>query len=286
MPYKKRIDTYLESLLNPQGRIPHRLYEAMHYSVLRGGKRFRAELVYRIGEFFHASKEILDPLAAAVEICHAFSLVHDDMPCIDNDDLRHGKPTTHKAFDESTALLAGDSLLLYAFSIISQLAVEPEKRLWMLQKTSFHLGATGLCGGEYDDVMASDQTLSLDALISIYKRKTGALLSLCSLLPYAAGTTFCPQKAQHLEDFGYYLGIAYQLQDDSLDFHPDPAIKGRTPQSDQKNRKTTLYDLLGEDKAVRQVQEYMLLAHQCLKNFRGIDDILEPFLEKILTRRQ
>ncbi|MEY4763260.1 MAG: hypothetical protein RLZZ200_3117 [Pseudomonadota bacterium] len=247
-----RIETVLDRVLQLPEPGTVRLLEAMRYSVLGGGKRLRPVLVYCTGEALGARPEALDATAAAVELIHAYSLVHDDLPAMDNDDLRRGRPTCHKAFDEGTAMLAGDALQALAFDV---LASDPDPgmgadaRLQSLRILAHGIGTAGMAGGQAIDLEAVGHRLDIARLEEMHRRKTGALIKASVLMgAVAAGVTRGPEFAA-LDRFGTELGLAFQIQDDILDVEGDVATLGKAVGADAALEKPTYPSLLGMDRA-------------------------------------
>jgi len=240
--YKARIEQVLDqSLALPDPGTP-RLREAMRYSALSGGKRLRPLLVYVTGESLGAPLEALDAPAAAVELIHAYSLVHDDLPAMDDDDLRRGRPTCHRAFDEATAILVGDALQALAFAVLAQ-GAEPgaagAARLIMVRILARASGTSGMAGGQAIDLVSVGQSLGIEALENMHARKTGALIQ-CSVLlgAIAAGMTAGEEFAA-LERFGADIGLAFQIQDDILDVEGNAELLGKRTGADAARMKPT-----------------------------------------------
>jgi len=224
--YRKRVDAALERCLPDADEPPQRLHEAMRYAVLGGGKRVRAILVYASADAVGGTSEGLDAPACAVELIHAYSLVHDDLPAMDDDELRRGRPTCHRAFDEATALLAGDALQSLAFEVLSSdpsLAVTAERRCRMLELLSKAVGSRGMAGGQAIDLGAVGRSLSLEELEQMHLRKTGALIR-ASILLGALCASADDASVEKLDEYARCVGLAFQIQDDVLDLYGD---KGR-----------------------------------------------------------
>lgn len=224
------------------------LLQAMHYSALSAGKRLRPFLVYTTGSLFQVPESTLDVPAAAVECIHAYSLIHDDLPAMDNDDLRRGQPTCHKKFGEAQAILAGDALQTLAFSLLSSAAmpeVSDHSRIAMLAQLAQASGVAGMCGGQALDLAAQGQPISLAQLERIHRYKTGALISVAVRL----GALTAGQRAQSalplLEQYAQNIGLAFQVQDDILDVVGDTATLGKRQGADEKLHKSTYPTLLG-----------------------------------------
>ncbi len=231
---------------------PHadcRLTDAMRYSLFNGGKRFRPALVYAVAEALGAEAHCADAPACAVEIIHSYSLVHDDLPAMDDDDLRRGKPTVHRAFDEATAILAGDALQVLAFQSLAADAVAPDRRVAMIALLAEASGTRGMAGGQAIDLAAVGRTLSLDEVEEMHRRKTGALLQASVLLGALASAHLDDATRARLERFGDRLGLAFQIVDDILDIEGDPALLGKTVGADIAHNKPTYPAVIGIDAA-------------------------------------
>jgi farnesyl diphosphate synthase len=245
---RARIEGVLEQALELPDAGTARLREAMRYSVLGGGKRLRPTLVYLTGEALGGSLEQLDAPAAAVELIHVYSLVHDDLPAMDDDDLRRGRPTCHRAFDEATAILVGDALQALAFAVLareSPAGSPPPVRLEMIRVLARATGTSGMAGGQAVDLGAAGRTLTVAALEDMHRRKTGALIQ-CSVLlgALAAGVTGGAELAG-LERFGAEVGLAFQIQDDILDVDGDAALLGKSTGADAARSKPTYPSTVG-----------------------------------------
>lgn len=218
-----------------------RLGEAMRYSALGGGKRLRPILVYATGEALGAATELLDDAAMAVELIHAYSLVHDDLPAMDDDDLRRGRPTCHKAYDEGTAVLVGDALQALAFEIIADCnsALTPAARLQQIQVLAQGIGTAGMAGGQAIDLAAVGRPLPADALEGMHRRKTGALIRSSVLMGAIAAGTVGGKAYDALGVYGAELGLAFQIQDDVLDVAGETAALGKTAGADAVRCKPT-----------------------------------------------
>jgi geranylgeranyl pyrophosphate synthase len=246
--YRARIEQVLDRCLAlPDAGTP-RLREAMRYSTLGGGKRLRPALVYLTGESLGAALADLDAPAAAVELIHVYSLVHDDLPAMDDDDLRRGRPTCHRAYDEATAILVGDALQALAFSVLADHSmgnVVPATRLSMIRTLAQAAGTAGMAGGQAVDLAAVGQTLSVDAVENMHRRKTGALIKGSVLLGAIGAGIDSGRDFQALESFGDEIGLAFQIQDDILDVEGDAAVLGKTTGADAALSKPTYPSTVG-----------------------------------------
>ena len=246
--YRARIEQVLDRCLAlPDAGTP-RLREAMRYSTLGGGKRLRPALVYLTGESLGAALTDLDAPAAAVELIHVYSLVHDDLPAMDDDDLRRGRPTCHRAYDEATAILVGDALQALAFSVLADdsiAKVVPAIRLSMIRTLAQAAGTTGMAGGQAVDLAAVGQMLSVDAVENMHRRKTGALIKGSVLLGAIGAGIDSGPDFRALELFGDEIGLAFQIQDDILDVEGDAAVLGKTTGADAALSKPTYPSTVG-----------------------------------------
>ncbi len=235
------------------------LEQAMHYAVFNGGKRLRPILIYTIGQALDIDYHHLDGCASAVELVHAYSLVHDDLPAMDNSDLRRGKPTCHKAFDEATAILAGDSLQTLAFTILTEHTndrLNADKRCTMLAILAHASGTHGMAGGQALDLAYTGTKPTLAQLKTMHSLKTGALIRACALLP--ASLKGVDETIQNkLNRYAHYLGIAFQIHDDILDIESPSTLLGKPQGTDANNAKTTYPDLMNMEKAKAVAHDYI-----------------------------
>ena len=259
MDYRERTEQVLDRALQLPEAGSRRLVEAMRYSALGGGKRLRPTLVYVSGVALGASLEQLDDPAAAVELIHVYSLVHDDLPAMDDDDLRRGRPSCHRAFDEATAILAGDALQALAFEILAgpeHLSdQEAIRRRTMCRLLAHRIGTVGMAGGQAIDLESVGKRIDLAALQDMHRRKTGALIEASVLLgAVAAGVTSGPSY-QALQDYSAAIGLAFQIQDDILDVTGTTDSIGKVAGADAALDKPTYTSLLGLDGAQRAAAE-------------------------------
>ncbi len=255
--------------------------EAMRYSLLAGGKRLRPQMVFSVIEGYHLNNEIGYDYAAALEMIHTYSLIHDDLPAMDNDDLRRGKPTCHKQFDEATAILAGDGLLTYAFEVLAK-ADLPHNAL-AVQILAKCAGSSGMVLGQTLD-MHEDSRVDYKALEEIYKYKTGCLFSAALMLGALASNKVDNKTLSTWDSIGTKIGIAFQIQDDLLDVRMDSAALGKS-NSDIRNEKVTAVSLLGEEQAEKLMNELYAECDKMLSNIEDFDNcILTNLLNGVKTR--
>ena len=255
--YQARLHTTLEHWLPPATQYPARLHEAMRYSV-NGGKHLRPLLIYAAGEVLGLNPRMLDAPAAAVELIHAYSLVHDDLPAMDDDDLRRGRPTTHKKFDEATAILVGDGLQALAFFVLAHdrdAGLEPMQRLKMIEVLTDAAGSRGMVGGQAIDLQSEQQSLSLAELEALHIHKTGALIRACLLMACYAKAPLDAAHLDALDRYGKCIGLAFQIQDDVLDVEGNSAALGKTAGKDQASRKSTYPSVMGLRAAKERARE-------------------------------
>lgn len=242
--WQSRIEDALRRVLPSPDSEPARLHAAMRHAALNGGKRIRPLLVYATGHAFGAPDQALDDAALAVELIHCYSLVHDDMPAMDDDDLRRGQPTVHVAFDEATAILAGDALQSLAFERLSDAPLGDAKKIAMLRELAIASGHAGMCGGQALDIDATGERISIEQLERLHAMKTGALLRAAVRLGALAAGANDAQKAA-LNTYADALGLAFQVKDDLLDIESDSATLGKTAGKDLAQDKATFPALIG-----------------------------------------
>ncbi|MEK1940143.1 MAG: (2E,6E)-farnesyl diphosphate synthase [Pseudomonas sp.] len=283
-----RVDAKLDELFHAPRAELALIYQAMRYSVINGGKRVRPLLVYAACEALGGSPERADAAACAVELIHAYSLVHDDLPAMDDDDLRRGQPTTHKAFDEASAILAGDGLQSLAFEVLADGQRNPlpaEVRLDMLSHLAKAAGPAGMVGGQAIDLGSVGQWLDQGALEIMHRHKTGALIEASVRLGALASGEADSLSLRALQDYAQAVGLAFQVQDDILDVESDTATLGKTQGKDQANHKPTYPALLGLDAAKIYALELRDLALHALRPFGEAAEPLRDLARYIVERR-
>ena len=280
------VETALDAALPDRGTPPAPLHAAMRYAVLAPGKRLRPFLVYEAGRLFGADRERLDAGACAVEMIHAYSLIHDDLPAMDDDDLRRGQPTCHRAFDESTAILAGDALQALAFEHLAGAEpLECGQRVAMIQALGEAAGSRGMAGGQALDLGAVHHRPDTDALETMHRYKTGALI-LASLRIGAMGSPDPIDAAEReaLEHYGRSIGLAFQVQDDILDVTGDSQTTGKTSGADARREKPTYPELMGLAPARRFAGTLRDTAVEALGGFGPRADTLRSLADYIVSR--
>lgn len=257
-----RINQFLEAQLNQVDTQPAPLADAMKYALLLGGKRIRPFLVYATGRMLGASMNQLDYVAAAIEAVHAYSLIHDDLPAMDNDSLRRGEPTCHIAFDEATAILAGDALQAFAFETLTNAtALSAEQKVRLVHALSHAAGAQGMCLGQSLDLISEHKSVSLTELERIHNSKTAALLSAALIMGFICSPRYSDkQLEQQLARYGAAIGLAFQVQDDILDIEGESSVLGKTVGADLASDKSTYPKLLGLDGAKQKAQDLYQIA--------------------------
>lgn len=280
-----QMEQTLKNFLPALEQEPKMLHEAMHYAVLDGGKRVRPLLVYAAGELFDANADAMARAAAAVEMIHAYSLVHDDMPCMDDDDLRRGKATVHKKYDEATALLVGDALQAQAFLVLAEGTLEASRKVAMLSRLAQAAGSHGMCGGQAIDCAAVGQALTLQELEHMHNLKTGALLEAAVMLGAWAGKTLLAAESLALHAYSQAIGLAFQVVDDILDATADSATLGKTAGKDAAHNKPTYVSLLGLDASLALAEKLRQDAHSALLPFGDGATRLRELADLIVQRK-
>lgn len=286
---QSRIDSALEQRLQSLNGIAPRLEQAMHYSVFNGGKRVRPILVYATAEALQNNNSLCDSAACAIEFIHAYSLIHDDLPAMDDDDLRRGKPTCHIAFDEATAILAGDALQTLSFETLANDPAgqqNPALILQMMQRLGQASGNNGMVGGQAFDLDSTGKQLGLEQLKQMHRHKTGALISASVILGALASGHATASQLAALEKYAACIGLAFQIKDDILDVESDTQTLGKQQGADQHLNKATYTSILGLDEAKQAAQEQHRQALAALDIFGGEADNLRQLSAYIIERNK
>ncbi len=265
-----------------------RLLEAMQYAVLNGGKRLRPLLVYATGQALDLDEALLDAPACAVELIHCYSLVHDDLPAMDDDALRRGRPTAHLAFDEATAILAGDALQALAFQILGAGARSDHERigrLAMVAELAVACGAAGMAGGQAKDLAMEHQKPDRSAVETMFRLKTGALIRASVIMPAALAPTLPRTQMQALRDFGEHIGLAFQIRDDLLDIEGETEVIGKQAGADQALGKASWPALFGIEAARERINELDAQARSALEKVGGDTSALHAMADYLLNRQ-
>lgn len=278
----RKVENSLLSYLPDAKDGQYQVAEAMKYSLINGGKRIRPVLALEFARACGGSRDDCLPLACALEYIHTYSLIHDDLPCMDNDDLRRGKPSCHKQFDEATALLAGDALLTHAFEIVSEADLSDDKKVMATSLLAQNSGVIGMIGGQVIDILFEKGNPTLKDLLTVYKLKTGALISAACLMGCISAGADSNQLAA-ASKFAYSLGIAFQIQDDILDITGDEKKLGKPVGSDAENSKTTYATVAGMDKAKQDVKRLTENAVKQLAYFEN-SEFIELLAYKLVNR--
>ena len=277
--YQQRVNSALDKYLPSNDPPEHNLAEAIRYSVVGGGKRIRPAMVYAAGEAMGVSTDLLDIPACAVEMIHAYSLIHDDLPAMDDDDLRRGLPTCHKAFDEATAILAGDALQALAYEILAKddhKELTPEHRINMLSLLTQASGAHGMAGGQAVDLASVGKQLNLSQLENMHRLKTGALIHASVLLGGMCQQNISGENINILSEYSLCIGLSFQIQDDILDVISDTETLGKPQGSDEAQEKPTFPAIIGLEES----KQLALEQHQQAIN------ILQPLDERADSLRE
>jgi geranylgeranyl pyrophosphate synthase len=285
--FQAEVEAALENSLPPADLEPNRLHEAMRYAVLGPGKRIRPVLVYATGEAFNTPISHLHASAVAVELIHAYSLIHDDLPAMDDDDLRRGRPTCHKQFDEATAILAGDALQALAFSVIARdtrSKIPPEQQVEMLGALADASGSTGMAGGQAIDLAAVGARLTLGELEKMHLYKTGALIRTSVKLGCLASHIDDVEMVTRLDRYAQCIGLAFQVQDDILDVEGETAVIGKPQGSDSEQNKPTYPQILGMQEAKQTAQRLCDEALACLAPLGPTANTLRQIASYIVSR--
>lgn len=285
--YQQRINNFLAEKLDQLVINDEKLHQAMRYGLLIGGKRMRPYLAYITGEALGADLSDIDGVAGALECIHAYSLLHDDLPAMDDDDLRRGEPTCHKAFDEATAILAGDSLQTLAFDILANhnfsQVIQP-KQIKLIQQLVSASGYQGMCGGQALDLAATDQQIPLEALEVLHSLKTGALLEASVLMGAECAAQATEKDKKTLKEYAQFIGLAYQVQDDIIDITSTEEQLGKPSGSDLAANKSTYPALLGLYGAQQKAENLFQQALQALTSLPYNTQSLAEFATFIIKR--
>ena len=277
--YQQRVNSALDKYLPTDDPPEHNLAKAIRYSVIGGGKRIRPAMVYAAGEAMGVSNDLLDIPACAIEMIHAYSLIHDDLPAMDDDDLRRGRPTCHKAFDEATAILAGDALQALAYEILAKddhKELTPEHRINMLSLLTEASGAHGMAGGQAVDLASVGKQLNLAQLENMHRLKTGALIRASILLGAMCQQNISDDEINILSEYSLCIGLSFQIQDDILDVIGDTETLGKPQGSDEAQEKPTFPAIIGLEES----KQLALEQHQQAIN------ILQPLDERADSLRE
>ena len=281
--WQVRIEDALRRTLPSPDIEPVRLHAAMRHAALNGGKRIRPLLVYATGYTLGANDESLDDAALAVELIHCYSLVHDDLPAMDDDQLRRGQPTVHVAFDEATAILAGDALQSLAFERLSDAPLADKAKVGMLRELAIASGHAGMCGGQALDIEATGQRIDIDQLERLHAMKTGALLRASVRLGALAAGASDAQKAA-LDVYADALGLAFQVKDDLLDIESDSATLGKTAGKDIAQDKATFPALIGVDASRARLRDLAATMQSSLAALHTDTRALAALAQRVIER--
>ncbi len=282
--WQQHFESILDQYLPHTNVNPGILHQAMRYSALAGGKRFRPVLVYASGKALGLELEQLDPLACAIELIHTYSLIHDDLPAMDDDNLRRGQPTCHRAYDEATAILAGDALQALAFEILaSAIPAQAATNLSLVRELASACGSTGMAGGQALDLGAVGNSISLPELETMHRLKTGALIRLAVTAPCHIADAN-DDTSNTFSDFGECLGLAFQVRDDILDVTGDSALTGKSTQADAALNKPTFPSILGLEESQRRAFALRDQAISSLEGFHGDTSTLIWLADYVVSR--
>jgi farnesyl diphosphate synthase len=284
---QSRVERALDARLPSENVLPKKLHDAMRYSTLDGGKRMRPMLTYATGKTLGLSEDVLDGPACAVEMIHVYSLIHDDLPAMDDDDLRRGKPTSHIAYDEATAILTGDALQALAFEVLANdpsIKADAKSRLKMITALTKASGSQGMVGGQAIDLESVGTMLTLPELENMHIHKTGALIRASVNMAALAKKDLDPAVAKKLDHYAKCIGLSFQVKDDILDEESDTATLGKTQGKDQDNNKPTYPALLGLSGAKQKAQELHEQAVESLGSFGSEADLLRDLSLYIIQR--
>jgi geranylgeranyl pyrophosphate synthase len=286
--WQTRMEQALAERLPRAEEVPTRLHEAMRYSVLGGGKRIRPALVFATGRTLGLAEGQVEAAACAIELVHVYSLVHDDLPAMDDDDLRRGRPTCHKAYDEATAVLVGDALQPLAFQLLArdpQLPSDPAIRLKLIDLLAEASGTFGMAGGQAVDLSVQGQAIGIAEVEQMHARKTGALIKVSVMMAAACVPTLAPALSDNLARFATAIGLAFQIQDDLLDVLGDVSTLGKATGADSARAKPTYPAVIGVEASQARMQKLHGEALEALEPFGARADPLRLLAEWLLKRR-
>lgn len=284
----QRVENFFEENLPSKSQAPTTLHGAIRYSSMNGGKRIRPALVYATADALNLAPEQVDCIAGSIELMHCYSLIHDDLPAMDDDDLRRGKPTCHRKYDEATAILAGDAMQAISFSMLTDqtiLGPDAAVRAQLTYLLAKAVGSQGMAGGQAMDLAAVDKNISIESLEFIHRQKTGCLIQACIDMAQTCCTTLSEQQRSSLLKFSEHLGIAFQIRDDILDEISDTETLGKPQGSDRELNKPTYVSILGLEESERRCNEFYDQAMQCLSNFNDSASWLRLLAEHIVCRK-
>lgn len=283
---KKEIETYVSQILTSPNEEYSRLYESMNYSLLMGGKRIRPIITKAVIEALGGSWEAHKDVICAIELIHTYSLIHDDLPAMDNDDYRRGKLTNHRVYGDGMAVLAGDGLLTYAFELVSKnTSLQPEQIVAIIQSLAKGAGPSGMVGGQSFDLESEGKELPLEELVVLHKGKTGALFTTAVEIGLIIMIAPADLRASYLS-YADYLGLLFQITDDILDVVGTQEELGKTPGSDERQHKATYVSILGLEEAKARAQEVADLALQALQTSNRTSPVLEGLITYLMERTQ
>ena len=283
---KKEIEAYLTQVLTSPNEEYSRLYESMNYSLLMGGKRIRPIITKAVIEALGGSWEAHKDVICAIELIHTYSLIHDDLPAMDNDDYRRGKLTNHRVYGDGMAVLAGDGLLTYAFELVSKnTSLQPEQVVAIIQSLAKGAGPSGMVGGQSFDLESEGKELPLEELVVLHKGKTGALFTTAVEIGLIIMNAPTDLRASYLS-YADYLGLLFQITDDILDVVGTQEELGKTPGSDERQHKATYVSILGLEEAKARAQEVADLALQALQTSNRTSPVLEGLITYLMERTQ
>lgn len=285
--YYNRVENWIKEEISDE-KFQKRIFDAMNYSLLAGGKRIRPVLALATCDMLGGDEELVLPFAAAIEMIHTYSLIHDDLPCMDNDDFRRGKPTNHKVFGEAMAVLAGDGLLNLAFETMLKETIKDDEKCLLRSKAALLIaeaaGASGMIGGQVLDMESGNQIISYEQLCEMHQNKTGALIKAAILAP-AELMDISDEKKKLLRSYADSIGLAFQIKDDILDNEGNSAVLGKSTGKDKKNNKATFVTLLGTEKAAGLLKGFVKQAVEALK-FLPNNDFLVKMAVYIAEREK